>query len=53
MPDTQPTDRRPAPQPPDHPPFHVILSYLLGAWADLRVANPDRTGRPGQREPRS
>lgn len=51
MPDTQRTDRRPAPPAPDHPPFHVILSYLLGTWADLRMTNPDRSGA-GRREPR-
>ena len=27
-----------------HPPFHVILSYLPGTCADIRVISPDRAG---------
>lgn len=27
---------------PACPPFHVILSYLLGVWADLRFINPEQ-----------
>ena len=51
MSDTPRIDRRPINPAPEHPPFHVILSYLLGAWADLRVPNPDRSS--SDREPRS
>lgn len=51
MSNTQRIDRRSNDPAPTQPPFYVILSYLLGAWADLRVPNVDRPSK--DREPRS
>lgn len=52
MSDTQVTRERRSPEPPPpHPPLHVILSYLLGTWADSHVFGADRT-TPKQKEPR-
>lgn len=48
MPDTPRTDRRQTAPDPAYPPFHVILSYLLGAWADLGVSNVDRRTPKGR-----
>ena len=52
MSDSPANDRQPRVPAPPHPPFHVILSYVLGTFADLQVFGTERR-MPTNREGRS